>query len=163
MENLAEILKHKGKSYLLKDLVGTTNLTKPEQKIIESRFVGYSFSQLDEDDGKLAVDQIMLRVAAICGCALPNTEFFAKFIAEEITKFILDFGYSDLTLEEILLAFRFNARGGLKYPNGATIDPVFFTGCCVNVDYIAKVLANYMALRTQLDRKLQNKIDGYEL
>jgi hypothetical protein len=105
----------------------------------------------------------MLRVAAICGCALPNTEFFAKFIAEEITNFILCFGYADLTLEEILLAFRFNAKAGMKYPNGEQIEPIFFTGCCVNVDYIAKVLANYMSIRIFLDRKLQNKIDGYEL
>ena len=138
-------------------------LTKAEQKIVESRMVGLSFGQLDEDDSKLAVDQIMLRVAAICGCALPNTEFFAKFIAEEITNFILEFGYADLTLEEILLAFRFNARAGLKYPNGEQIETVFFTGNCVNVDYIAKVLANYMSIRVILDRKLQNKIDGYEL
>jgi hypothetical protein len=148
---------------LLKDLVDTTSLTKVEQKIIKSRLAGCSFGQLDDDDTKLAVDQIMLRVAAICGCALPNTEFFAKFIAEEISIFISDFGYVDLTLEEILLAFRFNSRGGLKYPNGELIEFIFFTGNCVNVDYISKVLSNYMSLRIILDRKLQNKIDGYEL
>lgn len=111
----------------------------------------------------VSVDQIMLRVAAISGCALPNTDFFAKFIAEEIIKFILDFGYGDLTLEEILLAFRFNARSGLRYPNGELIESVNFTGVCVNVDYISKVLANYISIRNYLDRKLQNKIDGYEL
>lgn len=112
---------------------------------------------------RLAVDQIMLRVAAICGCPLPNTDFFAKFIAEEITTFIFDFGYQEFTLEEILSAFRFNATGGLKYPTGVEIDQVYFTGSCVNVDYIAKVLSNYLIIRKILDRKLQNKIDGYEL
>ena len=105
----------------------------------------------------------MLRVASICGCALPNTEFFARFIAEEIATFILDFGYEELTLEELLLAFRFNAKGGMKYPSGTEVDQVPFFGNCVNVDYIAKVLSNYMVFRKVLDRKLQNKIDGYEL
>jgi hypothetical protein len=163
MENLAAILKHKEKNYSLKDLTDTTKLTPLELKIINARTKGYSFCQLDENNKKLAVDQIMLRVAAICGCPLPNTEFFAKFIAEEITIFILDFGYQEFTLEEILSAFRFNATGGLKYATGVEIDQVYFTGSCVNVDYIAKVLSNYLIIRKILDRKLQNKIDGYEL
>lgn len=163
MENLAGTLNHKGKNYLLKDLEGTMNLTKTEKKIIDARLVGSSFSQLGEKEIKTTVDQIMLRVAAICGCALPNTEFFAKFISEEISKFILDFGYSNLTLEETLLAFRLNSYGGLKNTTGETITAVSFTGNSVNVDYIAKVLLNYMAIRNFLDRKLQNKIDGYEL
>lgn len=163
MENLAEILNHRGKNYLLKDLLPTVKLTKTEERIVEARYTSFSFCQLDESDLKISVDQIMLRVAGICGCALPNTEFFARFIAEEIATFILDFGYEELTLEEILLAFRLNAMGGYKYANGESADQIVFFGNCVNVDYIAKVLSNYMSFRKILDRKIQNKLDGYEL
>jgi len=144
-------------------LLPTVKLTSTEEKIVQARHSGFSFCQLDDSDLKLSVDQIMLRVAGICGCALPNTEFFARFIAEEIATFILDFGYEELTLEEILLAFRLNAKGGLKYANGESAEQIVFFGNCVNVDYIAKVLANYMGFRKILDRKIQNKIDGYEL
>lgn len=148
---------------MLKDLADTIKLTKTERRIIDARLVGVSFSQLSEKEVKFTVDQIMLRVAAICGCALPNTEFFAKFISEEISKFILDFSYGDLTLEEILLAFRLNSYGGLRFSSGEPMNTIAFTGNCVNVDYIAKILSNYISIRNFLDRKLQNKIDGYEL
>lgn len=148
---------------MLKDLVPTVQLTKLELKIYDARCTGLSFVQMEEGDLKISVDQIMLRVASICGCALPNTEFFAKFIADEILVFILDFGYPELTLEEFLLAFRLNAKGGLKYPNGIDFEQIPFFGNSLNVDYISKVLSNYLSLRKILDRKLQNKIDGYEL
>jgi hypothetical protein len=105
----------------------------------------------------------MLRVAAICGCALPNTDFFAKFIGEEIRVFLLDFGYESLTLAEILLAFRLNAKAEMKYPGGQDLEHVHFTGKCLNVDYMASVLENYMIFRKTFDRSLQNKLDGYEL
>jgi hypothetical protein len=108
----------------------------------------------------------MLRGAAVCGCNIPDTDFFAKFIAEEISAFILDFGYAELTLAEIILAFRINAKGNFKnYANfiGLDIEQISFYGNCINVDYVAKVLSNYLTIRNLLDRKLQNKIDGYEL
>jgi hypothetical protein len=106
------------------------------------------------------IDQIMLRGAAISGCIVPGTEFFAEIIAEEITVFILDFGYRDLAYDEVLLALRINSKGGYRYPTGIELEPVSFYGNCFNVDYLAKVLVNYMAIRNLLDRKLQNIIDG---
>jgi hypothetical protein len=138
-------------------LQDTVQMTAAEKKICKARQVGYSFCQLDDDDRRVAVDQIMIRAAAICGCVLPTTEFFATFIAEEISIFILEFGYEELTLEEILLSFRLNAK------DNADIDYVSFVGNCINVDYVAKVLGRYNIQRKLLDRKFQNKIDGYEL
>lgn len=96
----------------------------------------------------------MLKIASICGCALPNTEFFAQYIAEEIGIFVNDMGYGNLTVDEIVLAFRLNIAGEESIP---------FTGVCVNVDYIAKVLRAYFEKRQLLDGILKNKIDGYEL
>lgn len=146
---------------MLGDLVGEIKLTEAERKIIDSRLKGISFSNLELVD--TLVDEMILRLVSICGCNLPNTDIFARFIADEISKFILEFGYSEYTMDEILLAFRLNARGGNKHPNGEEIERVPFFGNCLNVDYVARVLENYRTIRNLLDRKLQNKLDGYEL
>lgn len=135
-------------------------LNEFENKIIEARLKDVSFCQIDESKIRWHIDQIMLKGAAISGCALPNTEFFADVISDEIMAFILEFGYEELTYAEIILAMRVNSKGGLRYPSGIELEQVVFFGNCFNVDYFAKVISNYMAVRNILDRKLQNFIDG---
>lgn len=137
-------------------------MTKPEKQIIEKRLDGKCFSEFDEKELRHAIDQVMLRGAAISGCALPITEFFAEFIAAELAVFMIEMGYGDLTLEEILFAMRLNAIGWTKYPSGEVPSQVEFTGHSFNITFIAKVLSIYMSFRNTLDRKLQNQIDGYE-
>ncbi len=143
--------------------IGSTGikLTELENKIISARLEGLSFNQIDTNKLRWHVDQIMLRGAAISGCVVPATEFFAEIISEEITEFILGFGYGELTYAEILLAMRFNSKGGFKFPTGVELETISFFGYCFNVDYFSKVLSNYNTIRNLLDRKLQNFIDGY--
>jgi hypothetical protein len=157
------ILKHRGKTHFLSELVEAiqNELTPLENKMVFARTNDVPFSDLSEKRLKTEIDQIMVRGAAISGCPLPNTDFFADIIAEEIKIFIMDFGYQDLTVPEIFLAMRMNSRGGFKYPSGLDIEQVQFYGSCFNVDFLSKVLANYMTLRNILDRKFQNHIDGY--
>lgn len=135
--------------------------TSIEDKIIKARCDGISFCEMADWQLRNSIDQIMLRGAAIAGCALPQTDFFAGFIAEEFIVFINEFGFSEFTLNEILLALRINSRGGVKTPSGLEIEQVAFTGVCINVDYLSKILSNYCSLRNYLDRKFENKIDGY--
>ena len=135
--------------------------TKQEEQIVQARCEGLSFCELDGLNERVAIDQIMFRGAAISGCALPMTETFATFIAEEITAFILNFGYGELTLEEFLLAMRLNAYGKIRNPAGEDFDQVNFSGNSINVVYLGKILKNYMALRNNLDRKITNQLDGY--
>lgn len=120
-----------------------------------------SFCELSELESRVAIDQIMFRGAAITGCTLPQTELFAKFIAEEIETFILEMGYGELTEDEILLAMRINAFGKIKNPAGEDFDQVNFMGSSFNVGYLAKVLSNYLALRNNLENRIKNHIDGY--
>jgi hypothetical protein len=122
--------------------------------VSEARRNGPSFEDICPEDREVRLDEIMLRIASICGCALPNTEFFARYIADEIEKYILSFGYAECTVDEIVLAFRINA---------VSVDHINFTGVCLNVDYIAKVLKAYSEIRKLFENKLKNKIDGYEL
>lgn len=136
-------------------------LSKIDQLIIGCRLSGESYVEMDEKTRRVALDKIIVKTAAICGCPLPNTDFFADVICEELYGFMLDFGYEEFTLAEITLALRMNMKVGLKYPTGIEIEVIPFTGHCFNVTFISKVLSNYMTIRLLLDRKLQNIIDGY--
>lgn len=117
---------------------------------------------MSEDELVWATDQIMIRSVALYGCSLPQSDFLAQFISEETRKFILEFGYPELTLEEILLALMINTKSDIKYPSGNELQPVSFSGVYFNVNFLSKVLDNYSSLRTVLERKIQNHIDGYE-
>jgi hypothetical protein len=147
---------------LLTELAAASkSLSKNEKKIIEARCESSPMSEIDIDVLKLQLDQIMLRGAAISGCCLPNTDFFAEIISDEVKHLLLDFEYSDFTYDEVILAMRLNSVGGMRYPSGDFMEQVNFHGNCFNGDYIAKILANYQILRNNLDRKFQNQIDGY--
>jgi len=122
--------------------------------VADARANAPSFEDICLEDREVLMDEIVLRIASICGCALPNTEFFARYIADEIERYILNFGYGGYTAEEIILAFRLNSN---------TRDPIYFSGVCLNVDYIAKVLFAYSEIRKIFESKIKNKIDGYEL
>jgi hypothetical protein len=167
MENqkpaLAAILKHRGKSYLLKDIEsGLKKLTEVEVKILKARNSGLSFCEIDDELIRATLDQIMLRGAAIYGCSLPQTEFFAGYIASELEIMIRSFGYAELTEEEILLGLRLNCCSGIKFPSGVEVQKIIFTGNTFNVFFISNVLEVYMRLRNILDRKFENMIDGHE-
>lgn len=129
--------------------------------IFEARENGLSFCELDETDMRYAIDQIMFKGAAIFGCALPNTEMFAKYISDEIRDYILEFGYGELTVSEIILAFKMNIGSEIKNPLGDNLKCVEFYGNSINVSFIGKVLSNYMIIRNNLDTRIKNQIDGY--
>lgn len=114
-----------------------------------------------EDEIIWATDQIMIRSVALYGCSVPQSDFLAQFISEETRKFILEFGFPELTLEEILLALILNTKQDVKYPSDNDLKQVDFTGIFFNVNFLSKVLDNYISLRNTLDRKIQNHIDGY--
>lgn len=166
MKKPSSILRHRGKNYSLTDILDTLrkhknsiDLLPVERQILECRVEGVSLCEMDQSELLLATDAILISGGAITGCALPNTEFFAEKIGDEIRIFVCDFGYSELTLSEILLSMRINSAN-TTFP-GCEITPVPFTGHCFNTTFLAKVLANYKEIRTMLDRKLQNLIDGF--
>lgn len=161
--SLAATLKHGGKRYLVMDIwEELPRQTDYEKKIIQARHEGVSFCELSELDQRIAIDQIMFRGAASSGCSLPQTEMFAQFIAEEISKLLLNFGFEEYTLQELLLAFLFNSMGDIKNPTGNDLEQVQFHGNCINLVYLAKVFKNYQVLRNNLDAKLKNLIDGHQ-
>lgn len=136
-------------------------LTKVEKLISRNRLKGKSFIETEGNDRRVFCDQVIVRTAADTGCSLPNTDYFAGIICEELEGLFIDLGYEELTLYEVILALRLNMATGLKFPSGAEVELVAFAGQNFNVGFVSKVLQNYMSLRTCLDRKLQNFLDGY--
>lgn len=130
-------------------------ITMPEAKMVDARLNGYSISQIEKDNLKSDIDLLVFRLSSISGSELPTNDEFASILADELLIYLLDFGYGDLTIEEIVLSFRFNSKAELV---AERILPKGF----LNVMYVARVLENYLLLRNMLDRKLQNHIDGYE-
>lgn len=129
--------------------------------IVDARISGLSFCELSEADQSIIATDIVATASAITGCNTPGTEFFFDRLRREIITFVLNFGFRELTEDEIYLALRLNARGGLRMPSGVEIETIPFFGNTFNIDYFSKVLSNYLSLRNLLDRKLQNEIDGY--
>jgi hypothetical protein len=132
-----------------------------EEKILDARLKGLSFSQLSESQLRVATDQIMLKGSAICGCPTPLTEGFAKTISDELIVFVSEYGYDNLTLDEIFTALRLNTEGGWRWPSGDVVERIEFSGTCFNVTYVSKILYIYMVMRNSLDAKFKNKISGY--
>lgn len=104
----------------------------------------------------------MLKGAGIYGCSLPQTEFFAKIIADELQVLLNDFGFCELTEDEILLALRLNYRTGVRVPSGLELEKIYFSGNTFNIFFIASILEKYMTIRNQLDRRFKNLLDGHE-
>lgn len=130
--------------------------------MIDARLEGKTFYQMSEEELVVAVDQIILRSSAEIGCDLPFTEMFSNVLSEQIILFINNCGYENYTLREVLLSFQINLIHPLPKYLAVELHEVIFSGRCVNVSFISKTLSNYKEIRHQLDRKLQNFIDGYQ-
>lgn len=163
-KSLAEILKHAGKSYSLKELPETSRMRLKgiENRVIDARLTGKSFCELQGNELRAAGDQVILKTAALYGCPLPQTDFFAEILTNELAELITNFGYGEFTLAEIELALRINTHINLPLPPGLELEKVNFTGNVANIYFISRVLSNYIILRNSVDRRLQNLIDGYE-
>lgn len=94
-----------------------------------------------------AATGIIFKVSVICGCQLPTHDAHINALEAEFLIFLHEFGYFNLTVEEILLAFRLNAAYKLS-------ERVEIYGAIFNIDYAGKVLRLYLSERQTLDSKL---------
>jgi hypothetical protein len=138
-------------------------LTITEKMIVEARCGEnkLSIANMDERFLNNVVVDMVIRAAAITGCALPNTKEFAKTVNDEVKIYLLNFGFEKYTAEEVLLAFRLNAHGQMKNSIDEQLPRVTLFGECFNVTFLSCILSNYSGIRNVLDRKLQNHIDNY--
>lgn len=159
---MAAQFTYRGQTDLLQNMELPKNLTTTYKKIIQARCEGASFCEMAEEELTWSSDQIIMRGSALYGSKIPDSDFLGTFISEEIITFINDFGYTELTLAEILLAMRMNTKSDIRWEAGDNIAQVAFTGEYFNINFLSAILSTYSRLRMIVDRKIQNKIDGYE-
>lgn len=135
-------------------------LTTEQKMVLKSRMNGNSFWEIEEDKHRQITDEIILSAASIFGMVLPETELLATYLSDEMITLIMDFGYDDFTVDEIMTALRFNTYPEIKNPSGDPLKQVEST-YRVSVVFLAGVLRNYKILRSGIDRMLENKLKGY--
>lgn len=126
-----------------------------ELKIISSRLDKPDFSSIDEETKKDLIDKFIVDASTIVGCPLPTTELFADSLSVQIIRYLTDFGFGNLTLDELNLALLLNLNGDIGIDNSV----VEFTGKFINVAFLAKVLKRYMIARKIVDGKIINNLD----
>jgi hypothetical protein len=157
-----KVIIHRQKTHLLDSFDPiATKQSDVDKKIISARLTGDAFGDLDESILNSVYADLLVKIACITGAELPVSESMSKYLVGELDAFLIEFNYAELTEEEILLAFRFNCGNYLRNAGGDYVDNIPLFGKYLSVDYISKVLYNYSVVRFQLDRKLQNFIDGY--
>jgi hypothetical protein len=135
-------------------------ITSEQKRIMAARFKGDSFFEIPAEKHPFIVDEIIFTICANAGCELPASEMLARYLSEELIIAVSELGYSHLTLEEIKLAIRVNVLPILKNPGGNDLKTVDATRS-VSVGFLAPVLKNYCVLRDNLDRLIENKLNGY--
>ncbi len=145
----AVTIKQPDRTFTLNDLNGNFPiLTANEDRILDARKVGYAMLDMSEKESATAATGIIFKVSVICGCQLPTNDHHINALESEFLIFLNEFGYGNLTVEEILLAFRMNSTFKLR-------DKIEIYGAIFNIDYAAKVLRLYIEERYRLDRKAQ--------
>jgi len=140
--------------------VSSLKLTTEQKLIAQARFHGKSFWEIPDDKLRFATDEIIIATSAITGADVPQSELMAKYLSDELVRYIMDFGYEDYTVDEIITAVRINSKTKLKNPAGEDLQTTDAPHR-VNVYFLAACLANYEILRKNIDRLIENKIKGY--
>lgn len=96
----------------------------------------------------------------IYGFFVPS-EIVMNIVVSEMCSFFKKSIFSHLSYEEYYLALQINATAGLKIPAEIDGEQIKASGATVNVKFLADVMNFYIQFRNQLDRKLQNFLDGY--
>lgn len=131
-----------------------------KKMILEARRMGESFWEVEEDMVRNFTDRVIILTSGLTGTEIPGSELVATAVSDEIVRLLEDFGYSELTLEEIILAVRLNYMPGLKNPVGTDFEKAE-AGKRMNVAFLYRVLYNYKVYRDFMEREFENKIKGY--
>ncbi len=132
-----------------------------QKKIIELRINGLTILELPANEVKVLIDVTIFKVSAISGFALATTPEFADVLNEEFRILLSEYGFDNLTFDEIVTAFRMNARGGYRHQSGEMIEKVKSYSQFFSIDFAADVLNKYMTHRNVLDSLIKNELEGY--
>lgn len=165
MENLnnnAAVLLHREKEYSIQELSQHYKRIKgSEQKILRARQDGFSISQLEVEELTEKLGNALINISVITGHSLPQNKLHTDLLVDELTVYLFEYGYENLTIAEIIEAFRLNCSCNFRYADGDYAQQTAIFGEHISVDYVSKVLNTYFTFRKILDSNLKNIIDGY--
>lgn len=146
-QSTSVVIKRQGKTHSLIDLGERLKkeLNQVDLDILTARSIGRSFCDLTKDDFDLSITGILFKISVICGCQLPTHDAHIEALEKEFGIFLTDYGYSGLTTEEALTAFRMNANYQLR-------EKIETFGAVFNIDFASKVLRLYRERRGVIDQ-----------
>lgn len=137
--------------------VNYQKLNNTDRRIIEARLSGNSICDTDKKELSLLADVAIFKISSIVGFTLSTSEKFADILNEEFLLMLNEYGFSELTFDEVVTAFRINAQGNYKTNGGDTIETVVPYSTFFSINYAAKVLNNYLRIRKCMEYKLVEK------
>lgn len=148
-------IRQQGKTHSLIDLGERLKkeLNQVDLDILKARSTGKSFCDLTKDDFEISITGILFKISVICGCQLPTHDAHIEALEKEFGIFLNDFGYSGLTTEEVLSAFRMNANYQLR-------EKIETYGAVFNIDFASKVLRLYRERRGYIDQVAERIIQN---
>ena len=133
------------------------NWDSDEQLVLKARIQEIPFCKLEFSEKKILIKQIILKVACFCGCTLPSSEIHSSFLEEELIILLNSLRFKEITLTEILLAFRFNSlQKSMRGHNGDFIDHVKFYGGAFSINYFSQVLNSYLQYHNFINYKMNH-------
>ncbi len=137
--------------------VNYPNLNNTDRIIIKSRMIGEAVCDINKSELSILSDVCIFKISAISGFSLPSSEKYADILNEEFLIMLNEYGFSELTFEEIISAFRINAQGNYRTNGGDTIGTVIPYSTFFSINYAAAVLNNYVRIRKCGEYKIVEK------
>lgn len=135
------------------------NLGSVEKMIYQARIDNKAICEYHEKELQVQIASTILNISVICGAELPSDIDVTKLLCQQFSSFLMKFGYKEITLQEVILAFQLNCKTAVKKSSAIDIETVRFRGRFFNVEYASEVIANYMQYRYIFNRKIENFLD----
>lgn len=127
-----------------------------EDKIVAARETGVALCDFNDDELSIATTGLIFKISAITGSQLPTHEAHINALEGELIIFLREYNsYKELTIEEVMTAFRMNAAFQFD-------EKIEDYGKIFNVEFVGKVLQQYCKKRNLLEYKLKDAIQEQE-
>ena len=133
-------------------------LQEVEDKIIKLRMEGMSILDCSEKEIDAISEILILNISVISGFKVNPSEMFLNMLSAEIKVLISESRFSNLTFNELVYAFRINARNSFKFIGGHEIFSIKSYTPFLCIDFADKVLTHYKMIRDSIDTRITYEV-----
>lgn len=95
---------------------------------------------------------LLLQISIISGCPIPSDANYLQLLENETIRFLTEHNkFKNLTVEEILTAFRFNAAGKFD-------EKIKHWQNMFNLDYMGEVLLKWLPIKNKIESKVKKEL-----